>query len=189
MRMTARKSSLIARHQKGASLIEILISILILSIGLFGMAGMATVASGNNKLAQIRSTANLLVADYADRARANLAAFDTGDYAMTTAYAFPTGLTAETGCTNASTNACNPTTMASADQIQWRNTAMRRLAGGNGFVTTSFQPTTNLRTMDMWIMWAEAETTSEFGLGNVYLCPAAAAAPASVKCLYFRIAL
>jgi type IV pilus assembly protein PilV len=176
-------------RQRGTSLIEILVSIFVLAIGMLGMAGMAAVSSGNNKLAQIRSTANLLVSDYADRARANLPGFDTGQYEITAPYTFPTALQAETGCTNASTAACAPVAMAALDEAQWLNTLMRRLPGGNAYVLTTSLAAGNERTMDIWIMWTEAEAVDPFGFGSVYVCPAAAAAPGNVRCLYFRVAL
>jgi type IV pilus assembly protein PilV len=182
--MRSKRSS-----QLGASLIEIVVSIFVLSIGLLGMAGMASVSSANNKMSQIRSTANLLVSDYADRARSNLTGFDAGSYALSDVYEYRTTLRAVTGCNNAMTAACNATAIATFDKDQWRNTLMRRLPGGNAFATTNYQVNGNLRSLDLWIMWSEVETTDAFGLNNVYLCPTAANAPSSVRCLYFRIAL
>ncbi|MBS7807512.1 type IV pilus modification protein PilV [Variovorax sp. PCZ-1] len=174
--------------QSGASLIEVLVSILLLTVGLLGMAGLAAVSAANNKLAQIRSTSNLLVSDYVDRARANLIGFDSNQYELIDTYAYPSAAVTESGCTNASTDACLPVTMATLDKAQWRNTLRRRLPGGTAFVNT-FPNAGGIRTMDIWIMWAEAESTDSFGLSNVYLCPAAAAAPSSVRCMYFRVSL
>ncbi len=175
--------------QNGTSLIEVLIAIIVMSIGLLGMAGLTASSSSYNKLGQIRSTAMLLVSDYTDRARANLTAFDNGLYAKTSAYAFSTTLAAQSGCTNASSAACNPSGMASLDQTQWSNLLLRKLPGGNAYVTTSFSSTTNERFMDIWVMWAEVGQEAGFAIASGNTCPTAASAPSSVKCMYFRVAI
>jgi type IV pilus assembly protein PilV len=56
-------------RQRGASLIEVLISMLILALGLLGFAGMHMVGLKSNHSAQLRSQATLLAHDLADRMR------------------------------------------------------------------------------------------------------------------------
>ena len=78
------------RHtQRGVTLLEVLISILVLSVGLLGYAGLQTVSMKNNTSAFQRSQATMLTYDIVDRMRANkpnLASYQIG---MGTVGAFP----------------------------------------------------------------------------------------------------
>lgn len=174
-------------RQAGTSLLEVLISMLLLSVGLLGMAGLTTASSGYNKQSQLRATAGLLVSDYAERARANVPGFDAGNYAKATAYAGSSTPVTEVGCTNAVSAACTSIVMAQLDQTNWLNIVRARLPGGDAYVTTNTGAGSQ-RTMDIWIMWRE--TDQDVGLAlSPSACPAGASAPSSVKCLYFRVGL
>ena len=69
--------------QKGFSLIEILVSLLVLSVGLLGMGGLqvATVKGSSN--AHYRTSASLLAMSLAARMRANQAGVSEGYYGQT----------------------------------------------------------------------------------------------------------
>ena len=77
-------------RQSGVSLIEVLVSTLILAIGLVGVAGMQALALHNNQEAQMRSHASALAYDLADRMRNNVAAANAGLYDPATASASST---------------------------------------------------------------------------------------------------
>lgn len=68
------------KKQKGAGLIEVLVSMLILSTGLLGMAALQTVALRNGQSAQSRSMAGLLSNSITDSMRANVTAARSGAY-------------------------------------------------------------------------------------------------------------
>jgi type IV pilus assembly protein PilV len=59
------------RSQQGVTLLEVLISIVVLAIGLLGYAGLQTVSLKNNLSAYHRSQATMLAYDVIDRIRAN----------------------------------------------------------------------------------------------------------------------
>mgnify|MGYP006209471443 CR=1 FL=1 len=87
--MRARKASLLFRNQGrafrahlGASMIEVLVALLIISLGLLGIGGISAATFGYNKAAQLRLTGLSLVNDYADRARLNVYGYDLGSYAI-----------------------------------------------------------------------------------------------------------
>ncbi len=80
-RITRRRSSPPPRQtQRGVTLIEVLVALLVLSIGLLGLAGLQTVALQHNQAAYMRSQATNLAHDVADRMRANREAALAGDY-------------------------------------------------------------------------------------------------------------
>ena len=59
------------REAAGSTLIEILVSILILSFGLLGMAGLQAAALRNNREARLQASAVRLATDLAERMRGN----------------------------------------------------------------------------------------------------------------------
>lgn len=67
-------------HQRGATLIEVLVAMLILSVGLLGLAGMQMTALQSNQSAYYRSQATVLAYDVIDRMRANRADALNGVY-------------------------------------------------------------------------------------------------------------
>ncbi len=68
------------RGERGASLIEVLVSMFVLAVGLLGFAGMQMVGIKSNHSAQVRSQATLLAYDLADRMRGARDAALDGDY-------------------------------------------------------------------------------------------------------------
>lgn len=74
------KSRLIRDRQRGATLIEVLVAMLILSVGLLGLASMQMTALQSNQSAYYRSQATVLAYDIIDRMRANRADALNGVY-------------------------------------------------------------------------------------------------------------
>lgn len=68
--------------QRGATLIEVLVAIVILSIGLLGLAGLQATSIQGNYGAFYRSQATILAADITDRMRANRKAAIAGSYSL-----------------------------------------------------------------------------------------------------------
>ena len=79
------------RRQTGVSLIEILIALVILSIGLLGMAGLQARTLSLNHSAYQRTQAINLSYDVVDRMRANRRSAQDGDYEITLTASNPTG--------------------------------------------------------------------------------------------------
>lgn len=59
------------KRQNGFSLVEVLVTMLVVSIGLLGIAGLIATSMKNNHSAQSRSQASVLANDIIDRMRAN----------------------------------------------------------------------------------------------------------------------
>jgi type IV pilus assembly protein PilV len=68
------------KHQRGTTLIETLVALLVLSIGLLGVAALQVNALQSNQMAHVRSQASVLAYDLADRMRANRAVALAGGY-------------------------------------------------------------------------------------------------------------
>lgn len=112
-------SSLARSKQNGATLIEVLVAVLVLSVGVLGLTGLQMTSIQANKSAYYRSQATLLASDMADRMRANRTLALGNAY---TGVDFPTSASnnAETG------NA------AQIDIAQWLNQLNRALPDGTG---------------------------------------------------------
>ncbi|MGG2395982.1 type IV pilus modification protein PilV [Pseudomonas sp. SH1-B] len=108
------------RHQKGATLIEVLIAVVVLSIGLLGLAGLQVTSVQSNHSAYQRSQATLLAYDLADRMRANRTQALTNDYLID----YPT---------SSSTNSVTGT-QAAKDIAEWLNNLALKLPEGTGKV-------------------------------------------------------
>lgn len=67
-------------QQRGFTLIEVLVSMLILLVGLLGTASMQLISMQNNQNAYIRSQATHIAAEFLDRIRSNPEAHRAGRY-------------------------------------------------------------------------------------------------------------
>jgi len=98
------------RHQRGFSLIEVLVAVLIVAVGILGVAGLQVVSLQQNRSALIRAEALQLGNDILDRMRAN----------PLTSYA-PVGVDdAPPSAKNCVTSSCNRDEMAEYDIAQWK---------------------------------------------------------------------
>jgi type IV pilus assembly protein PilV len=114
-------SALLPKPQQGATLIEVLIAIVVLSIGLLGLAGLQVTSMQSNHSAYYRSQATLLAYDLADRMRTNRTAAQASAYV----FAYPTS--------SSSTNTVSGTT-AQKDKAEWLNNLALTLPDGMGKV-------------------------------------------------------
>jgi type IV pilus assembly protein PilV len=82
-----------SRLQRGAGLVEVLVAVIVLSIGLLGIAGMQLGSLRSNHSAWMRSEATLRAQDIMERMRANQPAALAGNYDIALGAAAPTGST------------------------------------------------------------------------------------------------
>ena len=100
-------------RQRGVSLIEVLIGVLIFTIGLLGLAGLMVMSTRSNHVAYLRTQATFLANNMAERMSAN------PEGVWTLAYnnaAYPVAA-ASAGC--ASSSPCNAAQLATHDQQIW----------------------------------------------------------------------
>ena len=119
------------KKQGGVSLIEVLVSALIVSIGLVGVAGLQVASLKNNQSALMRSQATALAYDLADRMRSNIPGTGSGFYD-------PDAAALTTGC--GSTTGCSTQQLAEHDLAQWNAALATHLPMGQGFVCIDSTP-------------------------------------------------
>ncbi len=113
------------RRIRGFSLVESLVALVVLSVGLLGVARMYVFSLQNGRLALLNSQAVMLAADMADRIRANQTAG--------IGYA---GAAADFGCVDGGLD-CTPTQMAANDLLVWQNEVANALPGGQATIAVN----------------------------------------------------
>ncbi len=98
---------------RGFTLIEVLIAVLIFSLGLLGMAGIMIMSAQANHAGFQRTQVSVLAQNMADRMRANPIGIWKSDYDNA---AYPVA-TADPACYPA--GPCSPDDVATHDQVQW----------------------------------------------------------------------
>jgi type IV pilus assembly protein PilV len=72
------------RAHGGMTLIEVLVTLVLISVGLLGVAALQLTSLKNNQESYVRSQAAVLAADILDRMRSNQTGFNAGNYDMPT---------------------------------------------------------------------------------------------------------
>lgn len=99
-------------RQRGISLIEVMMSVLIFSVGLIGLASLMVMATRSNHAAYLRTQVVFLANSMAGRMSANPVGVWSGDYNNT----YPVS-SSSAGCGSGA--ACNAADLATHDQILW----------------------------------------------------------------------
>ncbi len=102
-------------RQRGVSLIEVMMAVLIFSIGLIGLAGLMVMATRSNHAAYLRTQVTFLANSMANRMSANPTGVWNGNYNSGT-YPVAAGVV---GCAYGA--ACSPADLATHDQRLWSN--------------------------------------------------------------------
>jgi type IV pilus assembly protein PilV len=121
----------------GFSLIEVLVALVVLSVGLLGLAALQSNAVGFNRDAYLRSQATILAYDIADRMRANRQEAVNGSYNSVFATTLP-------AC-----NAAVAGTVVQQDIAAWRRALVCALPAGNGQIAWD-QPSEILTVTVRW---------------------------------------
>jgi type IV pilus assembly protein PilV len=192
---------------KGASLIEVLVSIVIASVGLLALAGVNAASMRYTKMSQYRATATQLANDMGERMRANKGVpddpatagvnestgFFAGNYDFDSVYAEfdnqATKATLPTQLCNTSASNCTPAQIAALDLAQWRILVRDQLPEGSAFMKPHSVSAVRIA-MDVWVVWrdpAVADADDSPALSTE--CPSGLSrnSDLSIRCSYFRI--
>jgi type IV pilus assembly protein PilV len=123
----------------------VLITIVILAIGLLGLAAMQAEGLNNNKSAYQRSQAAMLAYDMADRMRSNMGVINN----YLTATMLPKNASKQAVCRV--TGVCTTSQMAEDDLYEWNAALTLALPGASGTVTN---PSVGMYTVT--VSWDEA---------------------------------
>lgn len=93
----------VSKSEQGFTLLEVMVAVLVLAIGLLGLAQLQVTSLKQNERAHLRSQASILAADMFDRMRANQSAAQEGKYNLTLS----------------ATAVASPSTVAESDIFEW----------------------------------------------------------------------
>lgn len=174
------------RHIRGVSLIEVLVSIVIASIGLLALAGVNTSSVRYTKMSQYRGTATQLAGDIGERMRANKGGL--ASYDLQTSFATQATLPAVAAALcNSYVVTCTAAQMAAYDLQTWQVLVRNQLPEGSVFVV----PQGAQSAADVWVVWRDPAVAADDAPAAVAECPAGLTVGANpdVRCSYFRINL
>lgn len=170
------------RSQSGFTLLEVMVAVVVLSLGLLGLAGLQAASLRNNQIAYYRGIATQQAYDIADRLRANLMGVRAGNYNNLTAV-----IPANPACFTAGPAGCLPANMAITDHFQWNTTNAALLPNGVGTVVCEDGPVaagctaaTGNWVFNITVRWTEKDMG-----GADPNCPPAA--PVNTRCFVTRI--
>ena len=152
--------------QRGFTLLEVLIALLVLSIGLLGLAALQTTGLRSNQMASMRTLATQFTYDITDRMRSNPAGVANGVYVVALGVT-PNASTLPWTATD------TPTTTALNDLTDWRSNIANRLPQGTSDITvcdTTTLPACAEVTHIVTVYWNESrrDTTT---LPATFNCP------------------
>lgn len=169
------------KTQSGFTLLEVMVAIVVLSLGLLGLAGLQAASLRNNQTAYYRGIATQQAYDMADRIRANLAGVRAGNYSNLAA-----GLPA--GNPDCFAAVCSAANIAIADHRQWNTVNAALLPGGGGTVVcedgaagAGCTAATGNWVFNITVMWTE----KDMGGAVDPNCPAGP--PGGTRCFVTRV--
>jgi type IV pilus assembly protein PilV len=154
--MNLKSTNSYNKRQRGFSLVEVLIALVIMSVGMLGIAGLYVQSLQAGRTSLLRHHAVTLAGDVADRIRANPTAG--------VAYAGPEPGTPN-NCIAGGTD-CNPAEMAGDDIRLWKQQARDTLPSGDVVITFT-APDPSLGIMPVYqidVQWNEPEGPQLFSI-------------------------
>lgn len=137
------------QKQQGFSLIEVLVTMIIISFGLLGIAGVIVNSMKNNQSSYARTQASVLANDIIDRMRANRTTAETAPYA----YNLALGVAVPAG-----------NTVVLNDLSQWRAALAAAMPAGTGSITMA-----DATQVTVVVQWNDARASGDgtaVGSGN-----------------------
>ena len=191
MQPTEMASTSRQRQQAGTSLIEVLVAILLLSIGMLALATTMAFAVQLPKLSGYRAIAVNLASSHVDRIRAN-----PGEFQF---YAQPLHKDDWSASEIAGGNCAYPDCYAAGqhklqikDDLDTRLAVRAQLPAGDMMLTCDSAACTKSSHGNLWIVWQEPQGNATFNAATSDNCPTQVAATYPTfnpRCLYVRFSI
>lgn len=147
-------------RQRGATLLEVLISFVIMAIGLLGIAGIFVLSlkANNSSIAKqyaIEATHNII-----DKMRANSQSAIKGFYNVNN---ISTGSAPPTPSVLCTVSACTSTQLAAYDIWDWLVNDVAKLAGGTGSIQVTPNASNSGGTATITVQWDDSQVHNTLG--------------------------
>lgn len=148
----------------GFSLFEVLVALVILAIGMLGIARMLMIAHKSNSSSYVKQQSIQSAYDIVDRIRANRQAAVDGNYAVNNIVANGTPTLPSAPSTNCDSSTCSTTQLASYDTWNWLSTSVAQLPNGCASISTAVAGINTLVTVT--IQWDDSPNQAALGETN-----------------------
>jgi len=137
---------------RGFTLLEVLVSVLVMSTGLLGIASLQLTGLKNNYNSELRTQAKQLAYDIADRMRSNAKEANS-----TSSYFIDIGETANSTI-DCEANNCSEANMAEYDLNSWKTALRMKLPSGDGKINALNVP--SKRQYNITVQWDDSRGES-----------------------------
>ncbi len=120
------------RAQKGFTLLEVMIALVVFTVALLGLAGLQAASLRENQVAYLNTVATQLAYDMGERIRANPTAAANGDYLVDS-----TSGSVAAPSVDCYTGSCGASEIAATDAYEWLTAVEEKLPSGKGKVVSS----------------------------------------------------
>ncbi|CAM3004590.1 type IV pilus modification protein PilV [Legionella worsleiensis] len=156
----------VSPRQYGMTLLEILVSVVLLAIGLLGIASMLMIANKANNSSYAKLQAVQSVYTIFDRIRTNAQAAINGNYNISNigSNGLPTSVpTPSVLCT---TTTCTPSQMATYDTWYWLTKDVSKLPNGSGSITAAPSGSAGTTVITVTVQWDDSQAQNELGAAS-----------------------
>ncbi|UTH76164.1 type IV pilus modification protein PilV [Chromobacterium sp. IIBBL 290-4] len=140
------------KGEKGFTMLEALIALLVLAMGVLAAVAVILNAERASSSSYLRQMANQYAYDMVDRMRANSAEVSAGAYDMAS------GAAASTFQSNCVSTVCTASGTAAFDKYQWLTDLQNNLPGGTGSIYQPASGTSTERVVQVW--WTDGTQAS-----------------------------
>jgi type IV pilus assembly protein PilV len=156
------------RHEAGSTLIEVLVSILVLSFGVLTACAVLGYAVQMPKLSGYRATAVEIASTHIDKIRANLVGFQSGDYEKPLSYDATFNDVPRAPCAYPS---CTASSLANMDSAETASVARKELPAGGVLVKCDPGPCGAASFGNVWVIWQEPTMRAALDPATSDNCP------------------
>ncbi|KTD45151.1 type IV pilus modification protein PilV [Legionella quateirensis] len=153
-------------RQKGMTLLEVLVSVVLFAIGLLGIASMLMLSNKANNSSYAKLQAVQSVYDIFDRIRANSQAAIDGNYNISNigSNGLPTSVSTPSVMCNSAT--CTPTQMATYDTWYWLTKDVSKLPSGSGSITSALSGVAGNTVITVTVQWDDSQAQNQLGASS-----------------------
>jgi type IV pilus assembly protein PilV len=157
------KSRTKSAHQAGFNMVEVLVTLAILSVGLLGVAALQSIGIRFNQQSYQRTQAVFQAYDILDRMRANWKCVDASPACAYDNVVIGTIPGSPPICLGATATPCTPAQMATSDVAQWNTANAQMISAGRGAICRGSLDASNVctvapagsRTYSVAVVWIE----------------------------------
>jgi type IV pilus assembly protein PilV len=149
--------------KKGFTLLEVLIALVILAVGILGIATLLLVSGKANNSSYIKQQAEQAINDILDKMRANWKVAASGNYNINNIVNAGAPTIPSAPAVNCDAAACTPPQLASYDSWYWLAKTLVKLPSGCGSITTAVSGAANNTLVTITVQWDDSPAQNKLG--------------------------